>query len=943
MPKHDIPKAYEAKQYEDDIYTAWENSGFFNPDNLSGEPFSLMMPPPNVTGVLHLGHALENTIMDSMIRYQRMRGRKALLLPGTDHAAVATQSRVEKNLVKEGIEDPRQEYGREKMLEIIREYAEESKTTILSQICKMGTSADWSRLAYTFDDERSKAVNEVFVRMYKDGLIYRGTRMVNWSVGAHSVLSDDELEWEDRKEPFYYIRCGSFVIGTVRPETKCADSPLVVHPTGTYVRLSFDSHDGGRDSLWVSENLYNDPAQRATVFNLLDTQDDFTVEEKKNGSELEGETFEYDTYAGRRTFTIIADEVIDIKKGAGAMTISSNHSADDYDLANRRELKSTFITKIDFDGRMTEIAGPCSGMTILEARKRSVELMKEQGLLVGEDISYEHRVPICYRSGVVVEPMVSTQWFVAVNKQIPGRGKTLKQLMKEAVATGHNGDAAQKIEIKPDRFENSYYQWIDHLRDWCISRQIWWGHRIPVWYCKEGKDGVCKKGCEPRVVVGRPDPCPGCGTTDLEQDPDTLDTWFSSGLWTFSTLGWPNETVDLKTFHPTSWMQMGYEILFFWMARMILMSTYVLDEIPFKEVYIHGMLRDKDGQKFSKSLGNGIDPIEVIEKYSADALRFSLITGVSPGNDSRFYEEKVEAAQRLVNKLWNVSRYILTSVDEPAHSKAFKELKPKTLADRWILSKLVRLEEDVSAHFQATEFSQASEKLREFTWSDFADWYLEMTKAQRQDPSMKASTDDILVYVLEHLLTYWHPIMPFVTEQIWTYLGDHELLMAHNWPVLRMVDLDLVAEQEMDQLQSVITAVRTIRSQYNVAPKQKVQSVIVGGSFQDQTALIEALAGVESLAFESSAPSDEYASTVVGDVQVFVSLEGLVDEQAEQAKLENQREQTAAYIKTLEQKLANGIFTSKAPEHVVATIRQNLETAKKKHQTIEEHLALLGL
>lgn len=925
MGKQELPKSYEAKTYEDAIYAAWEQSGFFNPDNLSGEPFAVMMPPPNVTGVLHLGHALENTIMDSMIRYQRMRGRKALLLPGTDHAAVATQSRVEKNLVKEGIENPREHFGREGLLERIREFAEQSKATILSQVRKMGTSADWSRLAYTFDDDRSKAVNEVFVRMYNDGLIYRGTRMVNWSVGAHSVLSDDELEWEDRQEPFYYIRCGNFVIGTVRPETKCADSPLIVHPEGVYVRLQFLDTDGKEDSLWVSEHLYQDEAQREVVFNLLGATSEFEVVEKKTGLELEGQTFSYQTYAGERQFTVLADEVIVMDKGAGAMTISSNHSADDYDLAKRRGLDETFIEKIDFDGRMTAIAGPCEGMTILEARKRSAELMREQGLLVGEDTAYVHRVPLCYRSGVVVEPMVSTQWFVDVNKEIPARGKTLKELMKEAVAVGHGGDASQKITIQPPRFESQYYNWIDNLRDWCISRQIWWGHRIPVWYRKE--ELYC--GVEAPEGEG------------WEQDPDTLDTWFSSGLWTFSTLGWPEKTADLETFHSTSWMQMGYEILFFWMARMILMSTYALDEIPFKEVYIHGMLRDKDGRKFSKSLGNGVDPIDVIEQYGADALRFSLIAGVSPGNDSRFYEEKVEAAQRLVNKLWNVSRYILTSVEEVTHGMAFKELTPQTVADRWILSRLTRLEEDVSEHMQKAEFSQAAEKLREFTWSEFADWYLEMTKAQRADESLRKSTEEILVYVLDHLLTYWHPIMPFVTEQIWKSVNPEEILMAHAWPVMRMIDLDLEAEAQMERLQEIVTSVRNIRAQYRVAPKTKVNVVLVGAPLAELVPVLQSLAGVAECSFVDQAPAGEFASVALAEGQLFVSLEGLVDLAQEKERLTTEQGELEAYVASLQKKLANEQFTTKAPEAVVLTMRTNLEEAEQKLAAIQSQLASL--
>ncbi|NQV90599.1 valine--tRNA ligase [Candidatus Uhrbacteria bacterium] len=890
MAKQDIPKAYEAKEYEDSLYSAWEKSGFFNPDNLSGEPFSIMMPPPNVTGVLHLGHALENTLMDSMIRYQRMRGRKALLLPGTDHAAVATQARVEKNLMEQGIANPREHYGREKLLELIRAYSEESKATILSQIKKLGTSADWSRLAYTFDEQRSRAVNEMFVRMYHDGLIYRGYRVVNWSVKGQSTCSDDELVYVDRASKLYTFKYSKelpFTIATTRPETKLGDTAIAVHP---------------------SDERYK---------------------------QYVGQVFDVEFGGNQLKLHVIEDEHVDPTFGTGALGVTPAHSPIDFEMYERQKALGNdigLIQVVGVDGLMTQVAGTAYvGKTVEEARELVVAMLREKNLLVSEE-EIEQSVGTSDRFGDIVEAIPMTQWFVAVNKEIPGRGKTLKELMKEAVAVGHNGDRDQKVEITPERFENSYYQWIDNLRDWCISRQIWWGHRIPVWY--KGAEVFC--GEHPPEVQG------------WTQDADTLDTWFSSGTWTFSTLGWPDTDTDFETFHPTSWMQMGYEILFFWMARMILMSTYALDQIPFKQVYIHGMLRDKNGQKFSKSLGNGIDPLDVIEAYSADALRYSLVTGVTPGNDSRFYEEKVEAAQRLVNKLWNISRFILTSVETIEHGKAFKELTPTTLADRWILSRLVRLEEEVSEHMQTADFSQASEKLREFTWNDFADWYLEASKSQRSDESTKTSTDAILVYVLEHLLTYWHPIMPFVTEQIWSYFVDEELLMAHAWPVMRMIDLDLDAEKEMVQLQALIGAIRTIRSENNVAPKQKVNVVIIGGVVlnedEERSKFIKALAGVNDLnSADVLGDTINVASTVVGSMQVCVSLEGLVDKEAEQVKLSKQYEETLVYIKSLEGKLANETFVSKAPEHVVAGMKQNLADAQKKALTINEQLTSMGL
>lgn len=928
----DFEKAYLANNYEDEIYAAWEKSGFFNPDNLSGEPFSLMMPPPNVTGVLHLGHALENTIMDSMIRYQRMRGKKAVLVPGTDHAAVATQARVEKNLVAQGIEHPREHYGREKLLEIIREYAENSKATILKQVKKMGTSADWSRLAYTFDEKRSSAVNEVFVRMYNDGLICRGTRLVNWSVGAQSVLSDDELEWEERQEPFYYIRCGKFIIGTVRAETKCANSPLVIHPEGQYVELGFTNKDGQDDSLIISKNLFDNKEELAQVTNELAAQSDFRVISTRTGSELAGQEFDFDTYAGRRHFKVVADEIIDMDKGTGAMTISANHSAEDYDMANRLHLDDLFFDKLDFAGKMLAVAGPLEGVDREEARAKAAEIMRQQGILVGTDDRYVHRVPLCYRTGTVIEPMVSRQWFVSVQKEIPGRGKSLKDLMIEAVKVGHNGDPNQKVIIKPDSFEKMYFHWIDNLRDWCISRQIWWGHRIPVWY--KGEEMYCGQSApEGEVWV---------------QDEDTLDTWFSSGLWTFSILGWPEQTEDLKFFHPTSWMQMGYEILFFWLARMILMSTYALDQIPFKNVYIHGILRDKDGRKFSKSLGNGIDPIDVIQRYGADALRFSLIAGVSPGNDARFYEEKVESAQHLVNKLWNVSRYILTSVEEVKHGIAGTELEPKTLADIWILSRLEELERDVARHMEQYEFSQAAEKLRDFTWSQFADWYLEVSKAQRTDEATKYSTEQILVYVLEHLLTYWHPFMPFVTEVIWKHIDKDNMLIAHGWPQVPEGLRNIQAEKSFTQMQELVIAVRNTRSAYKVDLKKKIDVLVRAGSqdtlkrIENFKAVVCSLGGIGELVVTTDVlPTAGVVKTVVGENEIAVELSGLVDLEKERERLKQEIQETQKYLDSLNNKLSNTEFTDKAPSHVVQSMREKQVEASSKLGTLKEQLTAL--
>ncbi len=890
MTNEHFEKAYVAKDYEDEIYAAWEKSGFFNPDNLEGEPYSIMMPPPNVTGVLHLGHALENTIMDSMIRYQRLRGKKALLLPGTDHAAVATQARVEKNLVKEGTPNPREHFGREGLLEKIREYAEDSKATILKQIKKMGTSADWSRLAYTFDEDRSKAVNEVFVRMYNDGLIYRGYRVVNWSVKGQSTCSDDELVHVDRMAKMYTFKYSEdfpFTIATTRPETKLGDTAIAVHP---------------------SDERYQ---------------------------QYIGQTFDVDFCGNKLSLKVIADDGVDPELGTGALGVTPAHSQVDFEMYEKQRAVGNEIDLIEVigpDGKMTVRAGAAfEGLFVEDAREKVVEQLKANGLFVSEE-EIEQSAGTSDRFGDVVEAVPMTQWFVGVNREIPGKGKTLKELMKEAVDAGHNGDTEQKVNISPARFEKNYYGWIDNLRDWCISRQIWWGHRIPVWY----------KGDE--VFCGHEAP-EGEGWA---QDEDTLDTWFSSGLWTFSTLGWPEKTQDLAGFHPTSWMQMGYEILFFWLARMVLMSTYALDEIPFKDVYIHGMLRDKDGQKFSKSLGNGIDPIEVVEQYGADALRFSLIAGVTPGNDARFYDEKVESGQHLVNKLWNISRYILTSVEEVDHGVAGTSLEPQTLADKWVLSRLHTLEKDVAAHMEKYEFSQVAEKLREFTWSEFADWYLEVSKAQRADEKMKKSTEQILVYVLEHLLVYWHPIMPFVTEAIWKHVDEEKMLMACEWPQVPDELSDAVASAKFGLMQEFVGSTRNIRATYKVDQKKKIDITVSVADdaavtqYESWGSVIKSLAGVgEMIVTTDKLPTEGVASAVSGDAKIAVDLSGLVDLEKEKARLEGEIEETEKYLVSLETKLSNKEFTNKAPAHVVDSMREKEGEAQARLRALKERLTAL--
>ena len=855
----DIPKAYEAKKVEDQIYKTWEKSGFFNPDNLEGarDPFCISMPPPNVTGILHLGHALENALMDIETRYQRMKGKKVLLLPGTDHAAVATQARVEDELKKQGIENPRKELGREKLLQKIRDYAEDSKSTILNQIKKMGTSCDWSRLAYTFDETRSKTVNTIFEKMYKDGLIYKGYRVVNWSTKGQSTCSDDELVYVDKKTKVYtfkYSKDFPIAIASTRPETKLGDTAVAVHP------------------------------------------------KDKRYKKYIGEKFSVDVGAKEPlNITIIADESVEPEFGTGALGVTPAHSQIDFEIYEKNK-DIGLIQVIGQDGKMTAEAGKeYQGLEAIKARKKFVEWLKNNNLLE-EEKEIEHNVGTSDRFGDVVEALPMDQWFVDVNKKIAGKNKSLKDLMRAAV---------KKINIQPKRFEKTYLQWIDNLRDWNISRQIWWGHRIPIWY----KDKEIKVSSE----------SPGKG---WEQDEDTLDTWFSSGTWTFSTLGWPEKTEDLKTYHPTAWMQMGYEILFFWMARMILMSSYALDELPFKDVYIHGMLRDKQGKKFSKSAGNGIDPIEMIDKYGCDALRVSLIKGVTPGNDSRFYEDKVEASRNFVNKLWNISRYIITSCED----LEIKKLEIKTVADHYIVSKLQNLIEETEKNLDRYNFGQVSEDLQEFLWHDFADWYLEITKFQ--------PNKEVLIYVLDNLLRLLHPFIPFVTEEIWKNFGTGKLLMVEAWPQKEARMLDKKAEKEFTDLQDIITQIRNIRTQYKISPAKIITLYCLQKQPDTKKQIIEKLARCE-IKSENTPGQKKITEISNSEYKFRLILGDLIDVEAEKKRLEKKIQDLERYVNGVKKKLDNKSFIKKAPEQVVQKEKNNLEEKTKILKDLEQNLQKL--
>lgn len=687
-------KPYDPEATEGGIYKKWEESGYFNPDNLPGdrtEQFSIVLPPPNVTGTLHLGHAAMLAVEDILVRYQRMRGKKALWIPGTDSAAIATQSKVEKEIQKkEG--KSRHDLGREELLNRVNAFAKESESTIINQVKRMGSSLDWSRYAYTLDDTRYRAVMEAFVRMYNAGLIYRGNRIVNWDPKGQTTISDDEIVYEERDAKLYtfkYSKDFPIAIATTRPETKLGDTAVAVNP--------------------------NDERYKQFI----------------------GQTYAVEFAGVTLSIKVVADESVDQEFGTGALGVTPAHSQTDWDIARKNNLP--LVQVINEYAKMTEAAGPHAGKKVLEAREAVVEWLREQNLLDKEEI-IKQNVSTAERTGGIIEPLPKLQWWIDVNRPIGERGnKSLKDLMREAVGSGN-------VKIAPDRFEKIYYHWVDNLRDWCISRQIWFGHRIPVWY----------KGDETRVQAESP----GEG---WEQDQDTLDTWFSSGLWTFSTLGWPDQTPDLKTYHPVSVLETGYDILFFWVARMILMSQFLLGEVPFKNVYLHGLVRDGQGRKMSKSLGNIIDPLDMIEKYGADAVRLSLIIGAAPGNDIKLSEDRIRGYKNFANKLWNITRFVLSQ-------ERTGEIMPS------LKQEFDAMAADVTKDIEEYRIYMAAEKLYHYAWDRFAAQIIEESKG-------KPEYGETLYYILENSLKLLHPFMPFVTEEIWKDMsGRKNLLMVEQWP-----------------------------------------------------------------------------------------------------------------------------------------------------------------
>jgi len=854
----DLKKAYEAGKYEDGIYKKWEDSGLFTPViDKKKKSFTISMPPPNATGQLHLGHAMMLAVEDIMIRYHRMKGDSALWLPGTDHAAIATQNKVEQLLSKKGIS--RHDLGREKFLHEVREYVKNSQGTIRKQIRKMGSSCDWTRERYTLDEGLSNAVSDVFIKMYNDGLIYRGGRIVNWCPRCGSTLADDEVEYKDEIGKLYWIKYGPFTLATTRPETKLGDTAVAVHP---------------KDKRYKS---------------------------------MIGKKYKIPGVLGEFEVVVVGDEAVDPEFGSGAVKVTPAHSIADFEIAMRHKVPAKKI--INEEGKMMENCGKYAGMTTLECRKAILADMEKMGLLEKVE-DYPHKLSVCYRCGAVIEPQISEQWFVDVNKKVKKLGnKSLKEKSLEVVRKG-------EIKIIPSRFNKTYFHWMENLRDWCVSRQIWWGHRIPVWYCKKCGEIVVSKE--------HPGKCKKCNSAEFHQDPDTLDTWFSSGLWTFSTLGWPEKTKDFEYFHPTSVLETGYDILFFWIARMILMTTYATGQVPFKNVYLHGLIRDKNGEKMSKSKPETcIDPLDMISKYGTDSVRLSLVIGGTPGNDIRVYEEKIAGYRNFVNKIWNSSKFVLMNLEDG-------KFEIKSDFDKWIVSKLNRLIKESSKEIENYRFSDAGTKIYDFFWSQFCDWYLEASKGELKNPS-------VLKYVLETLLKLLHPFVPFVTEVIWEELKKKNLLMGEQWPKHQKKFEFEKEEKLVGRIFEIISEIRKARADYKVDPGKKIQAVIYSKhakEIEKNAEPIKRLARLEELKVEEKGKKIEKSKSIfLTGVEIYLPLSGMVDVEKEKSRLKKSIETLEKDIGALKSKLSNKGFLNNAPREVVEKeqirLEESLESLKK--------------
>ena len=866
----ELAKAYEPKEVEDRIYDFWMKGKYFHAEvDPKKKPYTIVIPPPNITGQLHLGHAMDETLQDTLIRWRRMQGYSALWLPGTDHASIATEAKIVEAMRKEGI--TKEEIGREKFLERAWAWKDQYGGRIVEQLKKLGSSCDWDRLRFTMDEGCNKAVNHVFKKLYDKGLIYRGERIINWCPHCKTSISDAEVVFEEKEGSFWHLRyplsdgSGYIELATTRPETMLGDTAVAVHP---------------------DDERYKALVGKTVILPLV-----------------------------KKEIPIIADSYVEQDFGTGVVKITPAHDPNDFEVGLRHNLP--VINVMDDGGVINENGGKYAGMPALEARKQIVKDLDEAGFLIKIE-PIKHNVGTCYRCGTVVEPRVSTQWFVK-----------MEPLAKPAIDAVKDGD----IRFIPERMDKVYYNWMENIKDWCISRQLWWGHQIPAWYCECG---------ETIVSETVPTVCPKCGGTHLTRDPDTLDTWFSSALWPFSTLGWPDNTEELKYFYPTNTLVTGYDIIFFWVARMIFSGLEHMGEVPFNTVFFHGLIRDAQGRKMSKSLGNGVDPLDVISVYGADALRFTLVTGNSPGNDLRFSEEKVSASRNFANKIWNAARFILMNIE----GKDIDCALPKKLytSDKWILNRFNNVTAAVTENLEKFELGMAVSKLYDFIWDDFCDWYIELAKIRMNgaDEESADSARRVLVWTMSNTLKLLHPFMPYITEEIWQTLPhDGEALIVAKWPEY---DEALSFPQEAKNLENVmalIRAIRTRRNEMNVPPSKKAHIYIDTAHpapYEEASEFIARLAYGSKVEIGTGFDVQGAVTAVTDDAKALLPMDDLVDKAAETARLNKELANAQKQLDTVKAKLANEKFTSKAPQNVIDGVKANGEKLEAKIKLILETL-----
>ncbi len=868
----DFEKNYNFNEAEEKIFKAWESDGGFNPDvclekgvcKKDADPFTIILPPPNITDKLHMGHTVMVAVSDILIRYNRMKGKKALWIPGTDHAAIATQNVVEKDLVEKE-NKTRHDLGKEEFLKRVWDFVYNTQSTIIKQIKKTGASLDWSREAFTLDEKRRKAVKQMFIDMYNEGVIYRGKRVINWCPKCQSTLADDELDYKENNTKLYtfkYSRDCPFDISTVRPETKLGDTAVAVNP--------------------------GDERYKKYI----------------------GQTFKVDFLGTPLELKVIGDKGVDPDFGTGALGVTPAHSMNDYLMAVENDLDIKEV--IGQDRKILDGFKEFSGKDVEEARELLVEKIRNNGLMEAEE-DIINNLSVCYRCDTPIEPLPSKQWFVNVNKKLERLGnKSLKEKGLEVVEKG-------EIEFVPSRFGKQYKNWMENLHDWCISRQIWFGHEIPAWY----------KGEE--IYVGNEEP----GEEGWVKDGDVLDTWFSSGMWSFSTLGWPEDTEDLKTYHPTQVLETGHEIITLWVSRMIMMSFFTLEEIPFKYVYLHGMVLDEKGNKMSKSKRNGIDPVDMIEKYGADATRISLIIGNTPGNNIKMNEKNISACKSLVNKIWNIARYV--SLEYKPEAKGELKDEELTLADFWILNKMKETVEAVSDDIDNFRFSIAADRLKDFTWNFLADWYLEISKFEKTD-----SKKLILNSILDDLMKLWHPFLPFVTEEIWRKRGNKNMLYISDWPQKENYNLE-GSGKDFELVKQLISSIRSIRADYRINPGEKVDIILISPDNKDliekHTHLIKNLrTNVDKVEFRErgQGPEKDFAYKTIEGMELYIPLGEVIDIEKERKRLQEEKDFIENNVKNIEKKLKDENFLNKAPKDIVDSEKEKREKRKQEAERLAE-------